>query len=423
MTYTSQQIIRLKHFHNQQSILIKKQLPRQRYRNLRQQAVNQYGVDKKEVKKLQQLFLGGVMSVSLLIAPVSEAADPAVVGSCLLKNCQVALAKCLGDVGCLENLVCLQSCNGKPDEAGCQVRCGDLYEDKAVDTFNSCAVSDKKCVPQKIDDSTYPVPPDCSLDTKFSLDDFQGRWYITAGYNQLFDTFDCQEHFFAVPQPGRLFAKINWRIDKPDNDFIQRSTMQRFVQQSDNPALLQNRGNEYLHYEDDWYIISSKPDNYVFVYYIGNNDAWKGYGGAVVYTRASSFPVEYIDEMKQAATSVGLDWDKFTITDNTCPPHPPPKSIVQELEDDVIKVEKATQKAAVKEAQEIEYVLDEDLMSFGRGFTVIEGRLSRALYKEEMELEKGFEQAKKMIQKFEKQSDPVQGIESLFGNFFSFLKR
>ena len=34
------------------------------------------------------------------------------------------------------------------------------------------------------------------------------------------------------------------------------------------------------------YIIASKPDEYVFVYYRGQNDAWKGYGGATVYTRS-----------------------------------------------------------------------------------------------------------------------------------------
>lgn len=51
------------------------------------------------------------------------------------------------------------------------------------------------------------------------------------------------------------------------------------------PAYLRNDGNEYLNYTDDWYILASKPDEYVVIYYRGNNDAWKGYGGATVYTR------------------------------------------------------------------------------------------------------------------------------------------
>lgn len=53
------------------------------------------------------------------------------------------------------------------------------------------------------------------------------------------------------------------------------------------PAYLRNDNNEYLHYTDDWYILASKPDQYVVIYYKGNNDAWKGYGGATVYTRSA----------------------------------------------------------------------------------------------------------------------------------------
>lgn len=94
-----------------------------------------------------------------------------------------------------------------------------------------------------MDEGLYPVPPDCALDTTFNPSEFQGRWYITAGgpaqpralflldssvhlnclvlhtqcpamgapsrvrmlgagLNPLFDTFDCQEHFFASPEPG-----------------------------------------------------------------------------------------------------------------------------------------------------------------------------------------------------------------------------
>ena len=53
------------------------------------------------------------------------------------------------------------------------------------------------------------------------------------------------------------------------------------------PALLLNHDNDFLHYQDDWYIVAYKPNEYAFVYYKGNNDAWKGYGGAVIYTRYS----------------------------------------------------------------------------------------------------------------------------------------
>ena len=49
------------------------------------------------------------------------------------------------------------------------------------------------------------------------------------------------------------------------------------------------------------YVAAWKPDEYAFVYYKGNNDAWRGYGGATVYTRAPSFPKEYDGDMRKAA--------------------------------------------------------------------------------------------------------------------------
>jgi hypothetical protein len=82
-------------------------------------------------------------------------------------------------------------------------RCGDLYGDKAVDTFNACAVSEEKCVPQRADEGLYPVPPDCALDKGFDIKGFTGRWFITAGLNPLFDIFDCQVRLLlTVCQPG-----------------------------------------------------------------------------------------------------------------------------------------------------------------------------------------------------------------------------
>lgn len=53
----------------------------------------------------------------------SSAADTASVGKCLLGNCPKELGQCLADASCVQNLVCLQSCNGKSrdEESRCQV--------------------------------------------------------------------------------------------------------------------------------------------------------------------------------------------------------------------------------------------------------------------------------------------------------------
>jgi len=195
-----------------------------------------------------------------------------------------------------------------------------------VGEFNKCALSEKSCVPQKADDGSYPVPSDDILVKKFDTKLWNGKWYITAGQNKLFDIFPCQVHFFEETAPGTFFGKLNWRIVEPDGEFFTRDALQRFVQDPKQPAHLVNHDNEYLHYEDDWYIIDYAEDNnpegvppFAFVYYRGANDAWIGYGGVVVYTRESQLPTELLPRLREAATKIGYDFDKdFTVTDNTC---------------------------------------------------------------------------------------------------------
>lgn len=61
----------------------------------------------------------------LLAEPLAAAlaADTAAVGKCLIGNCPAELAQCLADPSCVQNLVCLQTCNGKTqeEESACQV--------------------------------------------------------------------------------------------------------------------------------------------------------------------------------------------------------------------------------------------------------------------------------------------------------------
>merc|ERR1719276_11445 len=82
-------------------------------------------------------------------ACVSLTTDPSrdglAVAKCLLANCQIPLAKCITNPTCLGNLLCIQTCTNRPDEVG---------------DFTKCAVTDKKCVPQRPDDGTWPVPKD-----------------------------------------------------------------------------------------------------------------------------------------------------------------------------------------------------------------------------------------------------------------------
>lgn len=156
-----------------------------------------------------------------------------------------------------------------------------------------------------------------------------------------------------------------------------------FVPEPGQPAHLLNHGNEYLHYEDDWYIVGSKPDSYIVVYYKGNNDAWRGYGGAVVYTKADKFPQELVPEVSAAVEQVGLKWADFKITDNTCGPHPAPKSLVQQVEEEV-----------AREGAE----LGGSLRSFGRGFTVLEEEVEAELAAEGQVLQRDLAAAEALLE-------------------------
>ena len=258
------------------------------------------------------------------------ATDPGAIVGCLLKKCPLPLAECIANPKCLANVICINTCNGRPDEIDCQIECGNLWENEVVGVFNKCAVSDMSCVPQQQDDGSYPVPRDDQVVSQFSTKMWNGRWYITAGQNKLFDIFPCQVHFFEETRDGEFFGKLNWRIEEPDGEFFTRDALQSFVQDPKQPSHLVNHDNEYLHYKDDWWIIDYEYDDnkdgvppFAFVYYRGSNDAWDGYGGVVVYTRAASLPEELIPRLRVAAKKVGFDFDRdFTVTDNTCPSEP-----------------------------------------------------------------------------------------------------
>ncbi|KAM7251698.1 hypothetical protein ACFE04_023581 [Oxalis oulophora] len=343
-------------------------------------------------KTLLSLKVATALACAFLVIPSANAVDALKTCTCLLKECRIELAQCIANPSCAANVACLQTCNNRPDETECQIKCGDLFENSVVDKFNECAVSRKKCVPMKSDVGDFPVPQPAALVKSFNIADFTGKWYITAGLNPTFDAFDCQLHEFHT-ESGKLVGNLNWRIRTPDTGFFTRSATQKFVQDPNQPGILYNHDNEYLHYQDDWYILSSKienkPDDYVFVYYRGRNDAWDGYGGSVIYTRSSTLPQTIVPELERAAKSVGRDFSTYIITDNTCGPEPP-------LSERIEKTVEKGEEAIVKEVEEIEEEVEKVgkteltlLQKLGEGFKELqrdEELFLQELSKEETEL-------------------------------------
>merc|ERR1712166_14260 len=56
----------------------------------------------------------------------------------------------------------------------------------------------------------------------------------------------------------------------------------------------------------------------------------------VVYTKEPAFPKEFIPEMREAVEKVGLKWDDFVLTDNTCKAR---ESKLEEFKQDLVFVE------------------------------------------------------------------------------------
>eukprot|EP00250_Pteridium_aquilinum_P002117 c12321_g1_i1 orf=284-1687(-) len=354
------------------------------------------------------LLAGVLLGIQLWMTPSSEAVDALKTCACLLKECRVELARCIADPACAANVACLQTCNNRPDETECQIGCGDIFENSVVDQFNECAVSRKKCVPQKGDEGTYPIPQPSALVQNFSASDFSGKWYISSGLNPTFDTFDCQLHEFST-SPNKFSAKLTWRIKTPDGGFFTRSALQNFVQDPKQPGIFYNHGNEFLHYQDDWYILSAKTENqaddYIFVYYKGRNDAWDGYGGAVVYTRSKVLPPSIVPELTAAAKKVGLDFNKFRSTDNTCGPEPP---LLARLEK---KVEDGEQ-ALVQEVEEIE----KNVVKIGKAEMTLLDKLKKGVFElkkdQEYLLQELGDEEKALLSDLKMEAEEV---EKLFG--------
>jgi VDE lipocalin domain len=143
-------------------------------------------------RSIQTIAVSAALSLSVLTGGgyfekvASAAADPNAIVGCLFQKCAVPLAKCIASPKCLANVVCINTCNDRPDEIDCQIRCGDIFDNPAIAEFNKCAVSDMSCVPQQPDNGQYPVPSPEVTVPKFNTNFFNGRLYITAGTFILF---------------------------------------------------------------------------------------------------------------------------------------------------------------------------------------------------------------------------------------------
>jgi violaxanthin de-epoxidase len=94
----------------------------------------------------------------------------------------------------------------------------DLHQTPLLDAFTECSLTDHACYPPLVADPRYPplvhddvaeqllwqsnlLPSSEPTTTSRALQNlFTGKWYLSAGLNPVFDTFDCQVHEFSEPK-------------------------------------------------------------------------------------------------------------------------------------------------------------------------------------------------------------------------------
>ncbi|KAI5429838.1 hypothetical protein KIW84_034429 [Lathyrus oleraceus] len=70
--------------------------------------------------------LAGFLLCILMIVPSTDVVDALKTCAYLFKECRPELAKCLSNPSCAPNIALLQTCNNRPDEIECQIRCGEF---------------------------------------------------------------------------------------------------------------------------------------------------------------------------------------------------------------------------------------------------------------------------------------------------------
>ncbi|KAJ1445978.1 Violaxanthin de-epoxidase-domain-containing protein, partial [Pelagophyceae sp. CCMP2097] len=240
---------------------------------------------------------------------------------CLVQECGPEVAACIGNADCFGAAACLARCGG---EGPCQVRCQQLFESAALDDFNACAVD--KCIPTRVDVS-FLEPPRSSVLKTFDVSTLEGK---CAGLNPMFDSFPCQIHIFQRVAPGQLVDRLSYRVVDPDGAVVTRAEAQRLQQDADDAGVLYaETGRGKLYQREVCYILDASrgiknvPD-FALVYYRGSNGAWVGFGGAVLYTKSRQSPEVLRQRVTSACKRARLDFDTFTIIDNSRAPLPEP---------------------------------------------------------------------------------------------------
>jgi hypothetical protein len=253
---------------------------------------------------------------------------------CFINKCGDQTKQLFSNPRGIKGVSCLGRCKG---EQSCATRCFAEFGSEDLDNWLSCTIEENECVkvPKNVDNSAENVGYSTAL-KKFDPSSLIGKWYKTDGLNPNYDLFDCQTNTFEFSDDTRteLDMGIFFRVPRPDdygggyweNSLTEHMIVDSMIPDVANPTgrTMHTAGKMYgLKFTENWYILGESDGDkdippFKLVAYKGHT-LQGNYEGAFVYAKEPILPSAAVPAVKDAAAKAGLDFDKFTRIDNTCP--------------------------------------------------------------------------------------------------------
>ena len=253
---------------------------------------------------------------------------------CFIDKCGDQTKNLFSNPRGIKGVSCLGRCKG---EQSCATRCFAEFGSEDLNQWLSCTIEDYECVkvPKNIDNSAEDVGFSTTV-KNFDPKTLVGKWYKTDGLNPNYDLFPCQSNVFTstTPDASELDMDIFLRILRPDesgggfwsNKLGEHMIVDALRKNEPNPTkrTMHTSGKMYgLSFYENWYIVGESDGSkgipeFKLVAYKGHT-LQGNYEGSFVYSKEPILPEAAIPAVKEAAAKVGLDFDKYTRIDNTCP--------------------------------------------------------------------------------------------------------
>ena len=265
--------------------------------------------------------------------------------ACFVKQCGDQTKALFSNPRGIKGVSCLGRCKG---EQACATRCFAEFSSDALNDWLSCTIEENECVkvPKGIDNSAENIGY-TTVVKNFDPSSLIGKWYKTDGLNPNYDLFDCQTNSFKATSDRELDMGIFFRVRRPaesgggfwENQLTehmvvdQATTREGEVEVANaadtndlNPAgrTMHTSGKMYgLQFSENWYILGESDGKesvppFKLVAYKGHT-LQGNYDGAFVYAKEPLLPEAAKPAVRDAAAKAGLNFDDFTVIDNTCP--------------------------------------------------------------------------------------------------------